>query len=189
MARLRFGLAVLAPAIVLSALSACGTTGVVQIKQIKGPAPVIPGMVDGHNRVRAKALPRPQPSLPPLVWSGPAAELARAYAAQCKFRHNSRRGAYGENLFAMSDHQSTVVVVPAAIRSWSSEGTDYDLAGNACRKSKVCGHYTQMVWRDTREVGCAVQHCTTGAPFGSGPWTLVVCNYAPPGNVVGRKPY
>ena len=96
MAGIRLGLVVLAPAIVLSALSGCGTTGAVQIKQIKGPAPVVPGMVDGHNRVRAKALPRPQPSLPPLVWSGPAAELARAYAAQCKFRHNSRRGAYGE---------------------------------------------------------------------------------------------
>lgn len=186
MAGIRFCLAVAAPAIVLSALSACSTSGAVRIE---GPAPVVPGVVDAHNRVRANALPRPKPPLPPLKWSGPAAVLARAYGAKCKFRHNSRRGAYGENLFAMSDHQPTAVVVPAAIRSWSSEGADYDLAGDTCRKSKVCGHYTQMVWRDTREVGCAVQHCTEGAPFGSGPWTLVVCNYAPPGNVVGRKPY
>jgi pathogenesis-related protein 1 len=186
MAGIRLRLTVLAPLIALSALSACSATGPVQPT---GPASVVPGMVDAHNRVRAKALPRPQPPLPPLVWGRSAAEVARAYAAKCKFRHNSKRGAYGENLFAMSAHQAVAVVVPAAIRSWSSEGADYDLARNACKKSKICGHYTQMVWRDTRQVGCAIQHCDTGAPFGSGPWTLVVCNYDPPGNVVGRGPY
>jgi hypothetical protein len=146
-------------------------------------------MLDAHNRVRAKAVPQPKPTLPSLTWSRAAAEVARSYAAKCSFRHNSRRGAYGENLFAMSAHQTPAVVVPAAIRSWSSEAADYDLARNSCKKMKVCGHYTQMVWRDTRGVGCAVQHCDRGAPFGSGPWTLVVCNYEPPGNVVGRKPY
>jgi len=47
--------------------------------------------------------------------------------------------------------------------------------------------------------GCGIKNCTTGSPFGpSFPnWTLVVCNYAPPGNVsdcdmngcVLEKPY
>jgi len=184
MARLRARLAV--AACVLATLAGCSTVGV---ERFSGPAPVVAGMVEAHNRVRANATPRPKPSLPPLAWSRPAAEVARAYAARCRFRHNSRRGPYGENLFAMSDRQPAAVVVPAAIRSWSSEAADYDLARNACKKSKVCGHYTQMIWRETRGVGCAVRHCETGAPFGSGPWTLVVCNYEPPGNVVGRKPY
>lgn len=184
MARLRPGIALLA--LVSSVLVACTTGGA---PRFSGPPPVVPGMVEAHNRVRAKAVPRPQPSLPSLAWSPSAAEVARGYAAKCRFRHNSSRGAYGENLFAMSDHQPAAAVVPAAIRSWSTEASDYDLARNACKKSKVCGHYTQMVWRDTRHLGCAIQHCDKGAPFGSGPWTLVVCNYEPPGNVVGRKPY
>jgi len=187
MARLGARVGLLAPLVVgVSALAACSTSGA---ERFAGPPPVVAGIVDAHNRVRAKATPRPQPPLPPLAWSRSAAEVARAYAAKCKFRHNSSRGPYGENLFAMSDHQTTAVVVPAAIRSWSSEAADYDPARNACKKSKVCGHYTQMIWRDTRHVGCAIQHCDKGAPFGSGPWTLVVCNYAPPGNVSGRKPY
>jgi hypothetical protein len=184
MARLRARLAV--AAVASAALAACSAAGV---EHFAGPAPVVPGIVEAHNRVRSKAVPRPKPPLPALAWSRPAAEVARSYAAKCRFRHNSSRGAYGENLFAMSDRQPASVVVPAAIRSWSSEAADYDLASNACKKSKVCGHYTQMVWRDTRSVGCAIQHCERGAPFGSGPWTLVVCNYEPPGNVVGRHPY
>jgi hypothetical protein len=186
MAWIRARVAVLVPVVALATLCACSAGDVVRPV---GPAPVVPGMVDAHNRVRTKATPHPQPPLPPLAWSRAAAEVARGYAAKCKFRHNSGRSDYGENLFAMSDHQAAAVVVPAAIRSWSVEAADYDLARNACRKSKVCGHYTQMVWRDTRAVGCAIQYCEKGAPFGSGPWTLVVCNYAPPGNVVGRKPY
>ena len=186
MARIRARVALLAAGVVLSALSGCSTNAA---PRFSGPPPVLSSMVEAHNRVRAKASPRPRPPLPPLAWSRPAAEVARAYAARCRFRHNSSRGPYGENLFAMSDHQRADVVVPAAIRSWSSEAGDYDLAANTCKRSKVCGHYTQMVWRDTRHVGCAIQHCDKGAPFGSGPWTLVVCNYEPPGNVVGRKPY
>jgi hypothetical protein len=186
MARLYARVATVAPAFALAMFCACSTSGV---ERFSGPAPVVPGMLEAHNRVRAKAAPQPKPALPSLTWSRAAAEVARSYAAKCSFRHNSRRGAYGENLFAMSAHQPLAVVVPAAIRSWSAEAADYDLARNSCKKSKVCGHYTQMVWRDTRAVGCAVQHCEKGAPFGSGPWTLVVCNYEPPGNVVGRKPY
>ena len=186
MARLHARVAKVAPAFALAMFCACAAS---DVERFSGPAPVVPGMLDAHNRVRAKATPSPKPALPPLTWSRSAAEVARAYAAKCKFRHNSSRGAYGENLFAMSDHQTLAVVVPAAIRSWSAEAADYDLARNACKKSKICGHYTQMVWRDTRGVGCAVRHCEKGAPFGSGPWTLVVCNYEPPGNVVGRKPY
>ena len=44
-----------------------------------------------------------------------------------------------------------------------------------------CGHYTQVVWANTLSVGCGVAVCPTG--------TIVVCNYAPPGNYVGEKPY
>jgi len=167
-------------------LGGCSTT---IVPQFSGPPPVLTGVVEAHNRVRANATPRPRLALPPLMWSRAAAEVARAYATRCRFRHNSGRGPYGENLFAMSEHQKAEVVIAAAIRSWSAEAPDYDLGRNACRKSRVCGHYTQMVWRDTRAVGCAIQHCEKGTPFGSGPWTLVVCNYEPPGNVIGRKPY
>ena len=42
--------------------------------------------------------------------------------------------------------------------AWVSEAADYDYATNTC--SAVCGHYTQIVWRDTQDVGCGIKNCT-----------------------------
>jgi pathogenesis-related protein 1 len=45
----------------------------------------------------------------------------------------------------------------------------------------MCGHYTQIVWRNTKAVGCAVG--------GKGAREVWVCDYDPPGNYVGQRPY
>ena len=42
-------------------------------------------------------------------------------------------------------------------------------------------HYTQIIWRDTSEVGCAMAHSSFREVW--------VCQYSPPGNVVGQRPY
>lgn len=54
-------------------------------------------------------------------------------------------------------------------------------AANTC--SGVCGHYTQIVWRATLKLGCAISHCP-GQAFPN----AIVCNYGPGGNPGGR-PY
>lgn len=136
-------------------------------------------MLAMHNEVRAEV------KVAPLGWSDQAAQLARDYAARCKFEHNPARGAFGENLFAGTGSYSARQVV----EGWADERAHYDYASNRCASGKMCGHYTQIVWRDTTEVGCFEQQCTDNSPFGGGAWTLVVCNYAPPGNYVGQKPY
>ncbi|HEY1142958.1 MAG TPA: CAP domain-containing protein [Sphingomicrobium sp.] len=41
------------------------------------------------------------------------------------------------------------------------------------------GHYTQMVWRGTTHVGCAI--------YPTGGWDYLICRYSPPGNVDGRR--
>ena len=51
--------------------------------------------------------------------------------------------------------------------------------------SDGCGHYTQVVWRNTTEIGCGVATCKEGALT----WDIWICNYAPPGNIAGQKPY
>jgi hypothetical protein len=72
---------------------------------------------------------------------------------------------------------------------WAAEAPNYDYATNTCAAGQVCGHYTQLVWRATTQVGCATVQCTTGSPFGGGNWTFTVCDYSPPGNYVGQRPY
>ena len=59
------------------------------------------------------------------------------------------------------------------------EAQGYDVRSNTC--SGVCGHYTQIVWGTTRAVACAVATDRRREVW--------VCNYDPPGNIVGYRPY
>jgi pathogenesis-related protein 1 len=145
--------------------------------------PAIAAWLDEHEAVRAAAQPAPSPALTPLTWSGSAASVASGWAQQCNFSHNGNRGLYGENIAA-----STEPLTPASVVAmWSDEAKDYNYATNQC--ADVCGHYTQIVWRTTTSVGCAISHCTSGSPFGGGSWYFAVCDYSPPGNYIGQKPY
>ena len=66
-----------------------------------------------------------------------------------------------------------------AVASWASEAATYSWDTNAC--SAECGHYTQLVWAATSSVGCG--ESTDGTN------TYWVCDYAPPGNFNGQRPY
>jgi uncharacterized protein YkwD len=130
-------------------------------------------MLAAHNGVRTRV------GLPPLVWSDRLAahsqEWANALIARRQFVHrpNSR---YGENLFEIRGAPASPAQV---VDAWASESKNYDYRSNRCRG--VCGHYTQIVWRDSKEVGCAVARGK-----GREVW---VCNYNPPGNWIGKRPY
>lgn len=140
-----------------------------------------------HNCARRTALPTPVPALPLLRWSGSIAQTAQAYANRCTWGHSGASG-LGENLYASAPPSASQ---DAAIASWLSEFPYYDYAGNSCASGQQCGHYTQIVWRGTQELGCGIANCSTGSPFGASfpNWTIVVCNYSPPGNYNGQRPY
>ncbi|MBI5496197.1 MAG: hypothetical protein HY904_14335 [Deltaproteobacteria bacterium] len=144
------------------------------------------GMVAAHNAVRARATPAPSPPLGTLTWSETAAAVAQGWAnqlaADCsQLAHNPARGDLGENAAWTSDPTSTATAV---VEMWAGEAACYDLAANACSCAQ-CGHYTQLVWRTTTEVGCGTARCTRGAMAGR----FWVCNYDPPGNYLGHRPY
>jgi uncharacterized protein YkwD len=130
-------------------------------------------MLKEHNAVRASV------GIPPLQWSEHLAAVAQNWAnrlvAQRKFEH-SPDTLYGENLFDISGQPATAAL---AVKFWASESRNYDYASNSCRG--MCGHYTQIVWRDTRSVGCAVAR--------GGGREVWVCNYDPAGNWLGQRPY
>ncbi len=129
-------------------------------------------------------MPVPSPALPALTWNTSAATTAQTWANNCQFAHNPNRGNLGENIYA-STSQPTAA---QAVQSWASEAQFYTLSTNTC--TQVCGHYTQLVWRNTTSVGCAMSRCTTNSPFSGSPtWYLVVCDYSPPGNFIGQRPY
>lgn len=46
---------------------------------------------------------------------------------------------------------------------------------------QTVGHYTQMIWRGTTAIGCATAS--------NGTWDVLVCRYAPPGNMMGERPF
>jgi|SRR5262245_24529826 len=142
--------------------------------------PLARAFVEAHDRVRAAV---PGAALPPLRWSPELAGDAAGVAARCRFEHGRR--AHGESLNA-----SLAAPVPeAVVRGWAAEAENFDPAGNRCAGGAVCTHYTQIVWRATRELGCASARCESGSPFGGGAWYLTACSYEPAGNLGGERPY
>lgn len=153
-----------------------------------GEPPELAGITRAHNEVRA-AVDTATP-LPPLVWNEDLEATARAWAESCTdneapaglIDHNEGRSDghpyyVGENVYGSSGAATGA----DAVASWASEEADFNPATGGC--SGVCGHYTQIVWRTSVELGCALSNCP-GLTYGSS----VVCNYGPGGNSGGR-PY
>lgn len=126
-----------------------------------------------HNRVRANV------GVPPLLWSSQLAQLAQKWADTLvesgDFRPR-RDHRFGENLFEVIGRKAT----PAeAVNTWAGEVRNYDYNANTC--SARCGHYEQVVWRDTKAVGCGVAQDSRREVW--------VCDYDPLGNLNGTRPY
>jgi len=137
------------------------------------PASIAQAMLDAHNAARARV------GVPPLVWSAQLAGVAQDWANRLiatntlAHRPNNR---YGENIYTIS---GAAVRAAQVVGAWVDEARGYDIRSNAC--AGVCGHYTQVVWRSSRSVGCAI-----ATDRGREVW---VCEYDPPGNVVGYRPF
>jgi pathogenesis-related protein 1 len=147
--------------------------------------------VDAHNKWRAK-----EGITERLNYSADLAVAAQAWADElknvdrCNMRHSKPKGKYGENIFWASaltwsdGHIELQKISPEqVVDSWGHEKEDYDYTNNRCAQGKVCGHYTQIVWRTTTKVGCAVAVCEDVYE------QVWVCQYQPAGNWVGMKPY
>ncbi|KAE8008192.1 hypothetical protein FH972_004729 [Carpinus fangiana] len=127
-----------------------------------------------HNDARAAV------GVGPMTWDDKVAAYARDYAnkriGDCNLVHSG--GPYGENIAWGSAGLSGT----AAVKMWVDEKANYNYNSNSCAAGKVCGHYTQVVWRNSVRLGCAKVRCNSGGTF-------ITCNYDPPGNYVGQKPY
>jgi hypothetical protein len=135
-----------------------------------------------HNRERDRA------GVPRLAWNGKLARDAQLWAQRLAvegwLRHASQaenRGA-GENLWMGS---AGYYGPESMIAAFLEERQNYrnGTFPNVSRTGnwEDVGHYTQVVWRDTREVGCAVARNTRD--------DFLVCRYWPSGNWMGERPF
>ncbi|MDI9365907.1 MAG: CAP family protein [Flavobacterium sp.] len=137
-----------------------------------------------HNKAREKV------GAPALVWNKQLAAYAQQWAEyladnnNCKMKHRTQPGegdkAYGENIFwgSSSDYYKPI----DASVSWYNEIKLFKYQRLNDSNWHKTGHYTQMVWKDTKEVGVGVAVCANGA-------LIIVANYYPVGNVMTQYPY
>ena len=137
-----------------------------------------------HNKVRKKV------GSPALIWSTKLAAYAQSWADHlanennCEIEHRAVCGEdgkiYGENIFWGSSATSFKPI--DASLSWYSEIKKYTYAKLNESNWQDTGHYTQMVWKNTNEMGVGVAVCPNGA-------IIIVANYYPAGNYMGQYPY
>lgn len=136
-----------------------------------------------HNRERAAA------GIPELQWSDDLAASAQKWA-----RHLGQTGAFehspdeigqpeeGENLWAGTRGYYSP---ESMVRLWTAEKRYFKpgVFPDNSRTGDVeqVGHYTQLMWRNTTAVGCAVAQ--------SHDEDVLVCRYSTAGNVTGERPY
>ena len=155
------------------------------------------GALEVHNCARKTVTPAASTPIIPLTWDATVASTAQSWANGCAYGHGGQNG-YGQNIYAAAstDPNFTATLADAAL-AWASEEPYYTYSNNTCNTAnppntaQTCGHYTQVVWSSTTQLGCGLKFCTTNSPFGPPftNWYFIVCDYNPPGNFTGQRPY
>jgi Cysteine-rich secretory protein family len=134
-----------------------------------------------HNQYRSDV------NVPDLTWSDSLAQDAQQWADELAERggdlqHSENRNGQGENLWAGT---AEAFSYEDMVEGWGSE-KEYFMYGTFPDVSTTgewsdVGHYTQMIWVDTTEVGCAIAS--------GGGNDVLVCRYSPAGNYLGQSVY
>lgn len=134
-------------------------------------------ILNAHNQYRSEV------DVPPLTWSDTLASHAQEWADYLAslgavLQHSKGTGE-GENLWGGT---SGAYSYAQMIEGFGNE-QQYFVSGTFPDVSSTgnwadVGHYTQMVWRDTTEVGCAIASANGN--------DVLVCRYSPQGNFLGQ---
>ncbi len=132
-----------------------------------------------HNKIRNDL------GIPPLTWSTELAAYAQNWADSlanfndCNIKHRDDP-MYGENIFGGSSSEA-FKPIDASI-AWYNEIQKYTYSKLGESNWAETAHYTQMIWKNTKEMGVGIATCPGGG-------IVVVANYNPAGNYSGEYPY
>ena len=126
----------------------------------------ISNALEVHNKARADV------GVEKLEWSNSLSVDAQKWADNYSFSSQN-----GEAKFSNSPAKD-------ASTAWYNEINDYKYSaiGSTANESVMIGHYTQMVWKSTTQVGIALARSSSGKEY-------IVARYSPPGNYFGEYPY
>lgn len=126
--------------------------------------------LDAHNKLRSAH------NVPVLIWSNDLSRSAQIWAKKLakegRLKHDNLDG-IGENVFMSS--QGFDSAAEEAIKNWYSEAEKYDFRKGGYQPGT--GHFTQIVWKDTKELGMARAKSNNGSVY-------VVARYRPAGNIL-----
>lgn len=140
-------------------------------------------VLEAHNRERAGQ------GVGPLAWDASLAASARIWADHLgktgKFYHSEDQPGVapeGENLWAGT---KSYYSPESMVGLWVAEKRDFK-PGTFPMNSRsgdveAVGHYTQLMWRKSSAVGCALAHGQSE--------DVLVCRYSTAGNVIGQRPF
>ncbi|KAG6934171.1 cysteine-rich venom protein pseudechetoxin-like, partial [Chelydra serpentina] len=113
-------------------------------------------------------------------WSPAAAKNAKSWANECILSHspqNRRKTTVGcgENLYMSTAPNSW----SNAIQAWYNEVENFIYGIGPTTPGAMIGHYTQVVWYKSYQIGCAIAFCPQ--QFYK---YYYVCHYCPAGNYI-----
>ncbi|KAL4934650.1 CAP domain-containing protein [Aspergillus undulatus] len=130
-------------------------------------------------------------SSPDVAWSSDLQASAQVLASRCVYEHDTsiNGGGYGQNIGYGTSADEVGVMISNLMYN-DEMGYYENLYGEATPDMTLFekwGHFSQIVWKGTTEVGCATVSCpslgnvdsATAVPF-------TVCNYSPAGNYDGE---
>jgi hypothetical protein len=134
-----------------------------------------------------------------LSWGDSYAGYALETAQKCKFEHDLTPGGggYGQNLamYATSSDAQAFGASRAGAQASSNfwyngelnkfPSSDYGKGSPDMGNFHDWGHFSQLVWSSTQQVGCATYLCPAGTMVAGMDAWFTVCNYFPAGNMGG----
>ncbi|CEP15497.1 hypothetical protein [Parasitella parasitica] len=136
-----------------------------------------------HNKIRKEH------GVDPLQWDDELAKHAQRWANTCVWHHSNDTRPYGDSCGENISYGQASISV--AIKEWHDlEVNDYNFERGKSKNGNEIRHFTQVVWRRTERVGCALHYCDKDPESNMDMnGNFYVCNYYPQGNIRTEEAY